>query len=136
MFNKMLISLLFLVTTSAQAFHFPEELIEYVDETRIVAFVPADDLAAAGIWMPFDSTPPLSMTDALSAVKSQIESEPKLAEARLQNIVLAPIPHHEQQWHYVAKLTTVNGEHSEDHYLLVLMNGKVIAAMGEPDSIK
>ncbi|MCB1735557.1 MAG: hypothetical protein H6981_14025 [Gammaproteobacteria bacterium] len=136
MFKKALIPLLALVTTSANAFQFPVELIEYVGETRVVAFVPEHDLAQAGTWAPFDSTPPLSISDALSLVKTQIASEPKLAGARLQTIDLAPIPNHDKQWHYVAKLATAHGDHHEDHFLLVLMNGQIISAMGEPDSIK
>ena len=60
--------------------------------------------------MPFASPPPLSINDALKAV--------------------------ENYWHYLIRLKSTIDNKPRADFFVVLMDGKVISAFKEPDSIK
>jgi hypothetical protein len=49
---------------------------------------------------------------------------------------LRRIPQHEDDWHYMVKMHTEEDGAVRNHYLFVLMSGKVIPALNEPESIK
>jgi hypothetical protein len=54
----------------------------------------------------------------------------------LTGIELKKIPRHEKHWHYLVKTKSEVDDIVESHYFIVLMDGKVIAAIKEPESIK
>lgn len=127
---------LLLATGTCQAEPFPEEIIQYIDNTRVVAFIDADIITQAGTWSPLEAPPPLPLATALEAVKTAMGNDPRLHQASLKDLKLQAIPHHAGRWNYVFRLTTEYHDHREDHYLVVLMNGQVVSAVGEPDSVK
>ncbi len=85
-----------LIAASAQAFDFPIQVIEYVDDTKVVASIQEEDMNAGQPWRPFKDAPPLSVEQALEAVAGAIASDPVLADATLDEIELRRVPHQER----------------------------------------
>jgi hypothetical protein len=128
------LSLLF--SARLPALGFPVEIIESVDNSRVVAFLSEADIEQAINWVPFSGGPPLAIADALKAVRQQIAADPELSGAELTEIGLRQIPHHEQHWHYLVKLQTRSGDRVIAHYFIVLLDGKVIRGLREPQAVK
>jgi hypothetical protein len=128
--------LLLLLSCNAMALEYPVEIIESVDNSRVVAFINIVDIDASAEWMPFESTPKLSMTDALAAVQSTIAADPALAGITLVDIELRQIPNHPGHWHYLLRMKMPNAEKPATHYFIVLMNGKVVRGLREPQAVK
>jgi hypothetical protein len=127
---------LLLVGTNVSATHFPVEIFEYVDDVRTVAFVNESDLEEDTRWKPFEGAPPLTIEEALEDVRGHMTSDTGLAGASVVEIELRKVPHHEQNWHYMVKLEQQSEGRTRYRYLVVLMSGKVIPAMKEPESVK
>ena len=125
-----------LIAASAQAFDFPIQVIEYVDDTKVVASIQEEDMNAGQPWRPFEDAPPLSVEQALEAVAGAIASDPVLADATLDEIELRRVPHQENHWHYMVKLKTEAPTPHHTHYYVVLMNGKVVPALKQPRMIR
>lgn len=123
-------------STKLPAVQFPVEVIEFMDNARVVASIEAVDIDASAQWQPFSGAPPLSLTAALDAVHKHLAADPTLADATLSGIELKQIPHHENHWHYLVKLQAHNADNPRPHYFIVLMNGKVIAGLREPQAVK
>jgi len=137
MFLRLLPLLLLLPSANTYANKFPIEIIEYLDNTKIVAFINEKDMEKTLAWSPADgTTPPLTMENALKAIQKYTATDSALTHAALQEIELKQIPHHEKQWHYLVEMKTKDADKSESHYLIVLMNGKVLPGLQEPDGIK
>ena len=134
MLTRTLFALLLLCSSQSQALEYPVEIIEYIDNVRVVAFVKESDIDKSPQWDP-GSAPPLSIANAISAVQQHIAPAP-ISSDTLIGIELKKIPRHEHYWHYLIK----NKQRSEDrlvsHYYVVLMNGKVIPALKEPEAYK
>jgi hypothetical protein len=128
--------LLLVTSTNLHATQFPIEIFEYVDSARVVAFINESDLDASTRWHPFEGPPPLGIQDVTAALRSFIASDEVLAGATLTEIELKRVPHREKDWHYMVKLKTGGKHGSHYHYLVVLMSGKVIPAIREPESFK
>ncbi|VAW78127.1 hypothetical protein MNBD_GAMMA15-1015 [hydrothermal vent metagenome] len=136
MFRVVVAGLLFLLSSSVFAFKFPIEMIEGVDGAKVVVYVNKSDIDSEARWMPFDEAPPLSMTDALAAVKAYLKKSPDLPDSALEEIQLRRIPHHENDWHYMVVMRALSDGKPVLHYYAVLMSGKVIQAIREPESFK
>jgi hypothetical protein len=128
--------LLVLVSARLPAAEFPVEVIESFDNSRVVAFFNETDIDAAPAWTPSTAPPPLEVGAALQAVRNAGAGDPRLAGAELAKIELRRIPRHEQHWHYVVKLETHGAEHTVAHYFFVLMDGRVIRGLREPQAVK
>lgn len=127
--------LLILCSKPVWASDFPIEIIEYVDDARIVAFVQKDELDPAYVWEPTEGAPKLTIEGALQAVNTFIAEDPAIQGAQLEEIKLEQIPNHKGYWNYLVKMQTTN--HDTHHsFFVVLMDGKVIPAIREPDSFK
>ena len=131
-----LLGLLFATGVHAHGMTFPLEIIEYLDNTRVVAFVSEDDIARSRAWQPFEAMPPLSMGEALEALRKDLDSEPGVTGMQLTGIELKPIPHHDRQWHYLVKLRVTRNGGDQARYFVVMMDGKVIPALKEPEMVK
>lgn len=127
---------LFMLAMNARAYELPIEIFEYVDNAKVVAFVHESDLVEATRWHPSKGAPPLTVKDVVTAVDSYIKATESLKGATLEEIALRKMPRHEAQWHYMVKLKTEKEDVTHYHYMVVLMNGKIIPAMREPESIK
>lgn len=130
MFSRIFAIVLFLTASTVQAVEYPTEVIEYIDNTRIVAFLNEPDILATETWQPFTSAPPLSMARAIDAVHA------RAASSRLIGIELKPIPRHKDHWFYLVKTQDMHQTKPTARYFVVLMNGKVVSALAEPESIK
>jgi hypothetical protein len=124
-----------LLTTSAQAVDFPIQVIEYVDDIKVVASIDEADMADEQPWHPFTDEPPLSVAQALKAVAEAIAGDTALADARLTEIELRRVPHHENHWHYMVKLQTEAPSPHHNRYYVVLMSGKVVPALKAPQPV-
>jgi hypothetical protein len=125
-----------LSTASAHAYNFPIEVIEYIDQTRVVAFINEEDINKTLQWAPFQGPPPLTLADALEAVQEYIVANPELRYAVLTEIELKRIPQHERHWHYLVRMQSDGGGKPHAWFLIVLMDGKIIAGLREPEGIK
>jgi len=129
-------ALLALLCISTQAHAFPLEIFENVAGNRVVAFIEESDIDKSIHWKPFDQAPPVTVEQATRAVFKHLGAEKDMVDTEIVEIELRPIPHHEDQWHYMVKMKMQNNDEVKYRYFIVLMNGKVIPAIREPDSIK
>ena len=112
---------------------FPLELIERFDGDRVVAFVDEEELAATPAWQPFEQPPPLTLGAALERLAAFVRERGEDAEAlRIQAVELRQVPHMKGRWHYLVRAATPAGM----RFYTVLMNGRVVAAMQEPEPVK
>ncbi len=136
MLRAVLAGLLLAMSGSALAFRFPVEMIEGVDGARVVVYFDKQDIEAAARWTPFEGEPPISVGEALAAVRTHVVNNSKAGEVTLKDVQLRRIPHHDQDWHYMVVLESMRDGSTVMHYYAVLMNGKVIPAILEPESYK
>ena len=129
--------LMFVVNANA-AMQFPLEIIERFDEFRIVVYATQTDIDKAPTWEPDEGAPPLSIEKLLLVIDKQESKEPRLHKAKIQKIELKPIREYQagHHWYYLVQLKVFTGEHPAMQYIAVLMNGKVLPAVREPDSYK
>jgi hypothetical protein len=129
-----LVSVLF--SASVHALGFPIEIIEYFDQTRVVVFLNEEDIDKTLDWSPFEGQPPLTIADTLEGVREYITGNVELADAEVMEIELKRIPHHESHWHYLVKMKTRADDTPQFHFLIVLMNGKIVQGLKEPEGYK
>lgn len=122
--------------TGQAAARFPLEVIEYIDDTRVVALVDPQEIEAAGTWEPLRSPPPLTMQQALDRVwKGLIERGVPPRAVRLASVELKEFRHRPGRWHYLVRLKRTGGSR-HPRFFVVLMNGRTIAASQEPESVR
>lgn len=136
MLVRMLPLVLMLFSCKIQAMEFPLEVIEYIDNSRVVAFINESDIDKTLPWTPFVGAPPLSLSDALGLIQQHTTSRLKLKNATLSEIELRQIPQHKDYWHYLVKMQASVDDKMRAYYFIVLMNGKIISGIREPQSIK
>ncbi len=134
--SRMLLLSLFIFSANIQAYGFPVEIIEFIDNARIVASIDEGDIDDALYWQPFEGAPPLSIAGALEAIQKHIASDPEAGNASLTGIELKQIPHHKKHWHYLVKMRIEVDGKPKPRYFIVLMNGKVITGLREPQMVK
>ena len=131
------ILLLLLGSHAASAYDFPVEVIEYIDDVKVVAYIDKHEFDTTQQWSPFDSQPPLSVYDALQTVLHHLQSDYHFAHARLSGIELKQVPKHENYWHYLVRAEYLNQRNVfETHYYVVMMDGKLFTALREPEAVK
>lgn len=136
MLVRLVPSLFLLLSGQVLAYEFPIEITEYVDEVRIAAYINRGDINENVQWIPFEGPPPLSIHEALTAVQKYLQSDSDMVNSSLVEIELRPIPHHENNWHYLVRIRYQTNDKVQPHFFLVLMDGKVISAIREPEAIK
>lgn len=135
--NWKLITAALLFSGQVLAVEFPIEVIEYMDDTKVVAFVSQTDIDAASTWNPMKSDAPLCVTEALAAVKKALASYPvDIGAIELASIELKEFPHQPGHWHYLVRLKKQDPEAAHPAFYVVLMNGKAIPATREPQAYK
>jgi len=106
------------------------EIIEQFDKLRMVAFVSVKDVENSPQWNPDLGTPSLTVGEAVQAVRNFVKDK-----AVIEEIEIRPLPNHETHWHYLIKVK--NDEMKIKHSIyIVLMSGKVIPAITEPEGYK
>ena len=136
MFLRLLPFLMMLASQQVTAFEFPIPITEYLDDKKIVVFINENDIDETLSWLPESGLPPLSMAEALNAVRQQLAADQVGTAAELREIELKQIPHHPRQWHYLVKMTIREGDEKIPSYFVVLMNAKVMPALPRPDSLQ
>jgi len=136
MTNKFITLFLFLVSTNTFAFNFPIEISEYLDNGKIDAYIHKSDINEKAKWAPFETQVPLTVNAAIEQVKQHLETNKQLNGTTLVAIELKQIPHHKNYWHYLVKVQSKIDNVRQNHFYVVLMDGKVISAFQEPDAIK
>ena len=127
---------LLLFSGALHATPFPVEIIDTLDDVKVVAFISDAEIQNSVSWSPMETPPPLTIAAAIKAIKKEMVGKHDLNKAVINEIELKQIPSHEDHWHYLVKLSTVTGGRTIDHYFVVLMSGKVIRAIKEPESYK
>lgn len=105
------------------------ELIERFDGYRLVVFVAEQDIASSPTWKPEAGAPPLSIAEAIQAVRHfgrDLDSSNIIAE-----IDLRPVPNHDGYWHYLIEVSDDEMSHKFSVFV-VFMSGKVVPAIIEP----
>ena len=138
MYLRILPLLFMIFVANASAMQFPLEIIERFDEFRIVVYANQADLDKAPAWEPGKGAPPLSIEKLLRIITQQASEDARLHNAIIQKIELKPIRQYQagQHWYYLVQLKVFTGEHPSMQYIAVLMDGKVLPAVSEPDSYK
>ena len=120
------------VVSGVHAAPFPVEIIEQFDDARVVAFVSETDIEAAPAWRPVAQRPPLDIAGVVTAVvRFYHRHDPDAPALRIDEIELRRLPRHADRWHYLVRAWT-----ARDVYYVVLMDGKVIPALAEGESVK
>jgi hypothetical protein len=121
------------LSTNAYAFQPKIEIIEQFDNLKMVAFISAKDIANSPEWNPDLDSPPLSVSEAIKAVKKFNRSSK--SSGNIREIEIRQVPHHKTKWHYLVKVTN-DAMKTKTSIYVVLMNGKVIPAIIEPEGYK
>jgi hypothetical protein len=127
--------LLLVFSGRIMAYEFPIEVIEYIDDVKIIAVIPHKEIVPDSDWRPFKSAPPVSIQEALEAVQAYINSNENFSETTFTSIELKQIPD-TSNWHYVVKVKYRDGKSIQPHFFVVLMDAKVISAIKMPEAIK
>ena len=125
--------LMLLLSTNAYALQPKIEIVEQFDNLRMVTFISEKDISNSPKWNPNSEAPPLSVGEAIKAVKKFVKNSKKSIDIR--EIEIRPVPRYEKHWHYLIKLTNNTKQTKYDIYV-VLMDGKVIPAIIEPQGYK
>ena len=135
-YRHLLSGALLLAASQTQAIEFPLEVIEYIDDVKVVAFISQTDIDAASTWNPMQTGVPLGVDAALAAVKEALLDFGVAADSiALTSIELREFPHQPGHWHYLVRLKQSAGKRHPGFYV-VLMSGKVISATMEPQAYK
>ena len=124
---------LLVLSANANALQSKIEIIEQFDNLRMVAFVDKKAINESPEWNPNNDPPPLTIVEAIQAVK-QFNKGPKKLGA-IKEIEIRPVPNDEKHWHYLIKITNDLMKSKYSIYV-VLMSGKVVPAIIEPQAIK
>lgn len=126
----LVLSILFQPVSAEQ---FPVEIIEQFDNARVVAFIRDADLASSPTWDPLAGPPPLTVQQAIQAVERQWQAAAgQPGKLLIEELELRRISSHDNHWHYLVK-----ARHGRRvRYYVVLMNGKVVPSVREPEAVK
>lgn len=124
---------IFFFSTNVHAFQPKVEIFEQFDNLKMVAFISMKDIGNSPEWNPNLSHPPLTVGEAIQAVKDFNKKSDTFGS--IKEIEIRPVPKHEKKWHYLIKVTNDSMKSKYDIYV-VLMNGLVIPGIIEPQGYK
>lgn len=124
------IAAILMFSANAIAFQPKIEIVEQFDNLRVVVFVDENDVNASPEWNPNASPIPLTVDQAIQAVRD-FNKGPQ-AIAAIREIEIRRVPKHENHWHYLVRVANDQLKTKFDIYV-VLMNGKVVPGMIEPE---
>ena len=135
MFLRWIAILMIFTSQCVGAVEFPIQLNEYLDGKQIFAAINESDIDEKLSWNPEAGAPPLSIADALTAVRKEIVTGGVDSAVEVVGIELKQIPHHPRQWHYLVKMINRHGAEHIPVYFVVLMNARVVPALARPEPI-
>ncbi len=118
---------------NAYAFQPRIQILEQFDDLTMVAYISVKDINSNPEWNPDMGPPPLTVSQAIQAVKNYVKISKK--SRIIKEIEIRPVPNHAKHWHYLIKITNDEMKTKYNIYV-VLMNGKVIPAIIEPQGYK
>ncbi|VAX09896.1 hypothetical protein MNBD_GAMMA25-1352 [hydrothermal vent metagenome] len=138
MLLRFLAGFTFLIAQNVIAAQFPLVLTESFNDTKVVIYTNENDIRNAPNWQPSDGAPPLSVENLITDVQEWNRLNPKLSNATINEFELKPINHYknENRWYYLVQMKNKSKGKKGEHYLAVLMDGKVLPAIIEPVSYK
>ena len=128
-YRAFLFWLMLAATANAVALEPKIEIFEQYDNLRVVAFIDPQAIEDSPEWNPDMAPPPLSVGDAIERARAYNKT------GAVEEIEIRQIPKHAGKWHYLLKIADEAKKSGHDVYV-VLMNGKVIPAIIEPQSYK
>jgi len=133
---------LILLNVNVLSYQSPLEVFEKFDNVRLVAFINESDIKNYPKWQALIGEPPLTVSQAIQAVKKfddtrnigkkNIDYANSIKKIELRQMSAE----HKNYWHYLIKIKKEISQKIHYQVYVVLMNGKVIPAIIEPDSIK
>lgn len=126
---------LFLLTLLAagvtRAASLPAEVVENLDQYRIVLSLDEAQIRAIPAWRPGEGKPPMSLEAAVTRTLEWIGSKALLKDAQIYELKYKPVHNHEtlDRWYYLVELRMQDGM---KRFLAVLPNGQVVPAIAEP----
>jgi hypothetical protein len=126
---------LFLLATLAagavQASSLPTEVVENLDDYRIVLYLSETQINAIPAWQPGEGAPPMSLDAAVSRTLAWIGENELLKNAQIHELKFKPVHNFESlnRWYYLVELHTDNARR---RFLAVLPGGEVVPAVEEP----
>jgi hypothetical protein len=130
--TRALLTFLFL-STNAYALQPKIEIFEQFDNLKMVAFISTAEIENSPEWNPNLAPPPLTVGEAIQAVKDYVKTSETLGP--VNEIEIRQVPKYEKNWHYLIKVANESMKSKYDVYV-VLMNGMVIPAIIEPQGYK
>ena len=130
--------LVFVASQALATTPWPLEIIDHLDDATLVVFVNEADIEASPKWNPDSGAPPFGLQQMFQAVAAWKDKNDCTDTVKIEKIELKPIAHHEKEgrWYYLVQLRDEGAEKPTKRYLAILMNGKAIAAVKEPESYK
>lgn len=127
-------TLFFLATMAAGAAHaaeLPAEVVENLDQYRIVLYLSETQIDAIPAWQPGEGKPPMSLEAAVNRTLEWIEASDLLKDAHIHELKYKPVHNFESRnrWYYLVELRMQGGK---KRFLAVLPDGQVIPAIEEP----
>ncbi|MDQ7017263.1 MAG: hypothetical protein Q9N68_12895 [Gammaproteobacteria bacterium] len=133
LYYTLLLAAMLTLSTNTQAFQPKVEIVEQFDDLKMIAFIDKKDIDHGPEWSPNTNEPPLSVGQAIQAVQHFLKTSN--ASDKVEEIELRPLPKQANRWHYLIKIANQAMKAKHNIYV-VLMSGKVIPAMIEPQSYK
>ena len=126
-----LLFLFFLSVATARASSLPAEVVENMDQYRIVLYLSDEQVNAIPEWQPGEGKPPMSLQDAVSHVLAWIARDTSLAGAKIYELKYKPVHNYEKlnRWYYLVELRMEAGK---KRFVAVLPGGQVVSAIEEP----
>ena len=135
-----LVTGLFLLSafSSAFAISWPLEIIEHLDEAKIIIYAKEAEIEQSPTWDPATGAPSFGLPEVLKSIAQWDNKKAGISDTSVEKIELKPILHQEKanRWYYLVQLRNPAGSKHKHHYLAVLMNGKTYGAIEEPESYK
>jgi len=129
-FHRFILLLTFALSMSAHAFKPKIEIIEQFDDLKMVAFISEEVMQNNPEWNPENDAPPLTVVEAIRAVKSLTKTLKPIKEIEIRRSA-----NYKNKWHYLIKSADSSMSSDFDIYV-VLMSGKVIPGIIEPQGYK
>lgn len=126
-----LLFLAFVACGAARAAQLPVEVVETLDQNRLVVYLSEAQIDAIPAWQPGAGQPPMSLQAAVARALEWIRDRDLYTDARIYELKFKPVHNYEalNRWYYLVDLRLPGGRR---HFIAVLPNGDVVPAMVEP----
>jgi hypothetical protein len=116
----------------AQAASLPAEVVENLDQYRIVLYLNDTQIDSIPAWRPGEGGPPMSLEAAVDSTLEWVGANELYRDASIYELKYKPVHNYEalNRWYYLVELRMQDGR---KRFLAVLPDGTVVPANEEPD---